>query len=992
MSITQRGQRRLVFWPLLYTFLCLVEVIAFSGNAKALNPHRLITQYVHRSWTRTDGLPADVIWATAQTPDGYMWFGTSNGLLRFDGVQFKVYDSHDTPAFKSNDIRSLLVSHNGALWIGTYGAGAIREKNGVFTRYTTKQGLAQNLVYDIYQDKNGNLWFATGAGLSEFSHGHFKNYTKKNGLPSDRVYRVIQGPKGAIWAGTLTGGLARLAHGHITTYNKKDGLASNQIHSLFVTNSGKLLVGVYGGALYWYHKGHFTNIGVPKSMAGNGIESIVEGNNGTLWLGSYGGGLIRDDHGHFSRLFGEQQISSDYVFSLFFGKQGSLWVGTRNGLNQLRNGYFLTYGRPEGLANSVFDVYQSASGAMWIGSEGKGLYGWKSGKISHLTTLNGLTSNSISALCGDGHGGLWIGTFGGGLDHYNRGLQNVFKKKNGLASNYVFAIMRAHNGSLWVATDGGVSHLVNGQVIKTYTHQDGLPNALVRVLYQSPSGKIWFGTNGGGLVSFYKGHFKDYTTADGLGSNLIYALYQGQNGELWIGTRGGGLSRLKNGQFYSYSLSSGFPENSVYAIVPDRAGNLWISSPTMLARVSIKQLNRLAAGKIKRLAPHTFNELAGLRSSQFVGGYQPSGVQAKDGTLWFPSTAGIVRVMPSQVTSKNIRPPVYITGVTANGRWISPTNGTIVLPAHDNDLQIHYTALNFIDPKHTQFRYRLSHFDSHWVNAGTRRVAYYTHLPPGEFNFTVIATTDHNSNLRARAGLTLYHAAYFYQTIWFDLLLGLATISLLILLYRFRVRQLKIRERTLTRLVKERTYQLEQTLERVEQISKTDDLTNIPNRRSLIEILHREWSRSSRQHRPLSLIMIDIDYFKKLNDSYGHQSGDDRLRAVAALLQAGILRSGDTVGRYGGEEFLVILPDTSIEAATIVAERLRNAVVAAGLEHRYGGIGDIITISAGVAAAAPDDNLLTPENLLQEADNALYKAKQNGRNQTFAENVNIRKQ
>ncbi|NBB93852.1 MAG: diguanylate cyclase, partial [Gammaproteobacteria bacterium] len=386
----------------------------------------------------------------------------------------------------------------------------------------------------------------------------------------------------------------------------------------------------------------------------------------------------------------------------------------------------------------------------------------------------------------------------------------------------------------------------------------------------------------------------------------------------------------------------------------------------------------LADGERARIDARLFNESDGLRNSQFAGGFQPSVATGPEGRIWFPSLAGLVRVAPERLAINRVEPPVVVEAVVIDGRPV-PAGEPVSLPPGSDNLEIHYTALSFIAPDQVDFRYRLRGYDRDWQSVGGRRTAYYTRLPAGEFRFEVRASNNDGVWSRQAAAVQVVQAPFVWQTTWFRVLAALGIALLAWLLYRLSVRQFRTREQRLSSLVRERTEQLEQALEAVERSSRIDGLTGVANRGYFDERLEREWRVARRDRAPLGLVLVDIDHFKRLNDSRGHQAGDDCLQRVAEALLGTVHRPGDLVARYGGEEFVILLPQTDIESVGVLAERMRSVIEALGQPHAEGGSEGVVTISAGAVSLVPRPDL-EPRELVERADRALYDAKKAGRN------------
>lgn len=946
-----------------------------------LDPDKAITQLVHDAWGTRQGLPDRRVAAIAQTADGYLWIGTGSGLARFDGIAFTVFRSASVPEIGNDDIRALQVDGTGALWIGTYGGGLTRLQNGKFTRFTTADGLAHDTVYRISRGRGDVLWIGTGGGVSRLEAGAFTNFSTADGLDSNVVFPVLEDREGAVWVGTYGGGLSRYQDGEFTTFRAADGLGSDLILDLLEDPDGSLWVSTYGGGLVRYRDGVFSRF-VGENGAGHDRPfMLLRDRSASLWIGNYDGGLSRLHEGRYAHFNRRQGLSDNLVLALFQDREGSLWVGTTGGLDRLRNGKLTHYSTAEGLSHDrVYAVYEQQAGTLWIATEGGGLNRLRDGQVSVFTAADGLASDNVVSLAGDRAGDLWIGTVGQGVS-VRRGGRFI---NHGVAQGIqglIYALAEGPDGAMWVGGSAGLGRLRDGQ-FTPLDKDDGLPAEAVRAMLQDRDDGLWIGSNGGGLSLLRQGGFTTWTGADGLGGNFVYALHQDDDGVLWIGTKDGGLSRFKQGRLFAFAGRGGMDNTAVYQIL-EHDGALWLSSPNRLLRVDKRQLDAVAAGSGALVETTVLDQAAGLRGG-FNGGSQPAGWKAADGRLWFASDAGLVVVDPDSIPVNGLIPPVHIEWLLVDGRRVdgnagAPANG-IELPPGRGNLEIHYTALSLVAPDQVRFRYRLEGFDAGWIEAGTRRVAYYTNVPPGRYRFQVLASNNDGLWNQEGAVIAFHLTPAFHRTWWFAVLAGLAALLAVLALHGLNTRQLRRRSQALAGIVTERTRELAAANAALRRLSTLDALTGISNRRGFDQKFEEEWARARRHGWPLSAAMIDIDHFKPFNDGYGHQQGDDCLRQVADALRQGTARSGDHVARYGGEEFLVLLPNTGPEGAVAVAERLRRAIEALAIPHEFAGDTRHVTVSAGVGTALPGQDRI-PGELIARADAALYEAKRSGRNQ-----------
>jgi PAS domain S-box-containing protein len=778
----------------------------------SLDLSKAITQYIHDVWQTESGLPQDSVLAITQTRDGYLWLGTEDGLARFDGVRFSIFDKSNTRELGMNTIAALLQDRAGNLWIGTNGGGLTRLHGRHFRTFTAKDGLGSDVILSLYEDQQGNIWIGTdGGGLARFRHGRFTSYKVKNGLPDNSIFSICQDREGNLWLGTHAG-VSRLSHGRFTTLGTREGLSNLFIKSVYIDRDGTLWVGSNGGGLSRLQKdGRFTTYTTKEGLSSNAIWSLYQDREGSLWIGTGAGGLDRLHDGRFTAYTAKQGLSGNDVSSIFEDREGSLWIGTNDGgLNRLRDGAFTPYTTLEGLSSDVvLPVYEDREGNLWAGTDGGGLNRLKDGKVTSYTTKNGLSNNQVFSICEDPQGTLWVGTRHG-LNQFKNGKFELYRRRSGLPDDVVTATYVDRQGTLWIGTRGGLSRM-EGSGFLTYTTRQGLSNNHISSMYEDSSGSLWVGTLGGGLNRLKDGKFTTYTTANGLSNDMVWALYGEHDGTLWIGTNGGGLVRLKEGKFTSFTTRNGLFDDVVFQILDDGHGNLWMSSDKGVFRANKAELNAFARGSVHSIYCVSYGTADGMKSKECNGGFQPAGWKLRDGRLCFPTTKGLVFIDPSRLRPNPVAPPVVIEQVTADRRALSPSHAAKVPPGK-GQLEFEFAALSFISPDNIHFKYRLDGFDKEWVDAGSRRAAYYTNIPPGEYRFTVIACNSDGVWNNTGASFSLTLEPHFYQTLWFYALCSFLVLSLAIAAHLLRIRQFNEREKELSRRVDERTRELQQEI------------------------------------------------------------------------------------------------------------------------------------------------------------------------------------
>jgi diguanylate cyclase (GGDEF)-like protein len=951
--------------------LCVLSPVP----ALAVDPARALSQYRYQSWTSEHGLPADTVNASVHARDGYLWLGTEEGLARFDGLRFTVFTSRNTPAMTDHRVRALHEDSQGTLWVGTRGGGLVRYRDHSFSAITTRDGLTSDRILAVAGGPGGVVWIATdGGGINRYENGRVTAYSTRQGLSSDTVSALAVDGHGVVWAGTAAGGLDRLAGSrfeHVAARGQSGSTAA-----IVPSRDGSIWFGSRTGGLWRLQSGQVAVIGGVDGLAGDRIMSLLEDRDANIWVGTDGHGIVRLRNGNGTRYTAADGFAGDIAASLSEDREGSIWIGTGGaGLVQARDSRFVSFGRTEGLSHEMaLAVLADRSGTIWIGTHGGGLNRLTAGRLSPAGPP-ALGTAVIYSLLEDSRGDIWVGTADAGIVQLRReGAATFHRMGSGLASNTIHALLEDDRGVIWAGTRGGVSRFENGRWT-TVTGAGGLANAFVTALALGRGGVLWAGTNGGGLSRIDGDRIATYTAEDHL-ANRVRAVHEDSNGRVWVGTGGGGLNLFRDGRFLPLTSANGVPDD-IRAIVDDGSGAFWMSSNRGVFRAARSQLLAAAGDPDARVDAAQFGVADGMRSAEINGGFQPAAARGTDGRIWFPTARGVTAVDPAWTPSPAPPPQVQIESVSLNRTPVTPSDPA-ARAAGSGELEVTYTGLWFRDPSRLRFQYQLQNFDRGWIDAGTRRTAFYTNLPAGSYTFRVRTVTAEDVWSEADATFAVQLQPRFYQTGLFVTLCVFGVALALMGAYRWRLRVLRDLQADLMRLVRERTEQLEEANRSLAQMSYVDALTEVANRRSFEEALTTEWRRAARARSNLSLVMIDIDGFKSYNDALGHQAGDECLRKVAQVITESAGRAADTVARYGGEEFVILLPDTDVAGAAALGERVRAAIDHRNIWHPAMPK-DRLTVSVGVATVTGQDGQ-DAAALVRAADNALYQAKRDGRN------------
>jgi signal transduction histidine kinase/ligand-binding sensor domain-containing protein len=624
-------------------------------------------------------------------------------------------------------------------------------------------------------------------------------------------------------------GLARLDHGRLRVFTTADGLPSNQIRSTCEARDGTRWVAGLDFGLSRSNGGRFEQYSDSQISQRENVTALHCASDGSVWVGK-SSGLTQIRAGS-SRSFSVRSgLPDNAVSSLAGGPDGSLWIGTNDGISRYRNGEISVYRTRDGLSHSsVLSLYVDREGSLWAGTK-DGLDQFADSKVTPYTTNEGMLSNDAGPVLEDTTGHLWIGTLGRGLNSFDGHRFRSLTTKDGLVDNTILSLEIGKGNDIWVGTRKGLNRLSNGKVVSTYTQKDGLSGPDIHALFMDMSGTLWAGTSKGvdrfdgtrfttagmtpradpsAVIALRGAHDVRLFVSTDVGAfyylpdnafnsyplqGVIHPVDSYYNDHAhhseWMGTLGSGLLRWQNGTLAHIRVKDGLYDNRIYSILKDDRSNFWMASSKGIFRVSEKELEDFADGKTRNVTSIPFS--TGQLRFECQSGVQPAACRTRDGRLWFSTTNGLVVVDPNHLRQNRIAPPVHITAIVVNGQRIDPRQNLQLKPFEKN-VEIRYSGLSFISPEKVIFRYILDGYEKTWTEVAGRRAAFFTNLPPGNFQFKVMARNADGIWSTQPASLSFAIEPRLYQRPWFFPLLGCALAIAITAGYRMRIRQLKQR-------------------------------------------------------------------------------------------------------------------------------------------------------------------------------------------------------
>lgn len=944
---------------------------------------------------RDSGLSNLSVSSIVQDKYGFIWFGTQGGLNLYDGRQIKVIrnDPFNSSGLVHNLIQTMYYDEeHHEIWIGTYqGISRYLISDNKFINYTVDENeLSNSIVITILKDDEGYIWAGTMEGLNRIDPdtGKIKIYEVEENvvrdllidssgrmliatyaglmyfdkdadaikkidldLPSTYVMVIEEFDKGRISMGLWDGGLVEIDI-DMTNQTQKS-FKDNRIYSLIETSDGTKWAGSWGGGLFAiYDNGqedHFEGNGLGTQLVHPVVYSMLEDDRGMLWIGTNGGGIckVNPKDRNYIKMSHEPEeatsLSQGKVIKIFEDSNFGLWFSIyNNGLNYYdeESGEIVKFvNDPDDDSsiqnNQITEIIEIDDKKMIFGtSSGMELFDMKTRQFSRLNIVPDGTL--IYALEKDLDGNLWIGSYRNGLFLYNheKGIIKEFKNdinsKYKISDNLIYDITQDSRGWIWVATNNGLNVLKKGDDdFKSYKSESGvytdIASNTIRAIFEDSHNRLWIGTVGGGLAlyDYESDSFRNFTEEEGLSNNIVMGILEGDDGRIWVSTQNG--------------ISIINPENySIFVLTPDDGIGGW----------------------------------------EFNAGYEKD----YNGNMIFGGVHGITSIPSKHEEGDVDAPRVYITDVTLFQESIDENqlffnDFSLEFKYNESHIGFNVVALDYDSPEKVNFLYKLEGFDEKWINNGNRNYISYSLLAPGEYELKVIAETS-KSIKSEPVSIKIKVLRPWYKHNMAYALYVVLLIILSSMIIKIRDGQL-INEKNSELAILNRKLKLANI--ELEKLSIRDSLTGLYNRRYFDIIIQEQINLANRSGTSISLIMIDIDNFKKINDSYGHVAGDYFLEDMSHAVMNVLKRSTDFAARYGGDEIGIVLYDTDLSGAINLANDIQKSMSSVRVRSEYES--DIVstTVSIGLISLVPDKHT-DMRMIVEQADKILYEAKAAGKN------------
>lgn len=910
--------------PRLLVVLCSLACASAYLSAQAVDPEKSLTQYIKTAWSADAGIKEalDLI----QDNQGYIWIGTYDGPVRFDGISFVIpTDIRGTPA--PGSARAFCLDSEGSLWIGSNNQGLVRYRRQRYDYFDMSQGLPNNSVRRLLHDSKGRIWVGTVAGLAVLESETIRTFSNEPELQTAQIMFLQEDAFGRIWVGTNgTNGLYVIEGDKVRPENSLLPATEGRQRTVNLLFAGPDTWVATERNLYRLRQSALVESWqLSDFLPANSRfapSTLYLSGDGTLWL--YGdGGMLRLHRGAGSFFDTRQGLSDSLVTSLLSDREGNLWVGSGRGLDKFSGSKFAVYGISEGLTDpGVNTVLAKSDGSIWLGTNnGVGVLAAGATGIRMLSDMPELFGR-IRHMIEDRHGVVWLSVYGNGLYGIENGkLRYIFKETDGLVGNRVRTIMESSDGSLYVGTTTGLSIIsADRKSIQNHTPATGMGFLYVMCVYEDSAGRIWLGSDGQGIQLYENGRFGPVLNQQGgLAGDVVFRFLQLEPaGDMFV-TTAGGISRIGKDRLFSYTTAQGLPVDAVFEIVPDREGNLWLTTTSAIIRVSRQDMDAVAAGQLSQLACQLFDKGSGLRELPMSTAF--SAVDSL-GTIWFPTLSGAARIDPLNIPGNQVPPPVIIIdSVFIDGTEFERSQKSVIRP-QDKKIDLAFTALSFVAPEKVLLQYMLEGFDNDWSPLGKKREATYTNLDPGKYRFLVRAVNNDGVYSENAVSFSFSKQAWWHQTWYFRLLASLFLLavfsSLAYLLHLDRTRRYreKLAQQEKELALERKALEFERKAKEIETELKLSYSRFVPQ--EFISILKRtsilEVQLGDQVQRHMSVLFADIRSFAGISEAMTPAESFAFLNTYLQAIEPGLKRNGGFVDKYVGDAIMALFPESIVSA------------------------------------------------------------------------------
>ncbi len=860
------------------TLLMLSPLIVLDSYAFQPKILAQLDSLTARIWTLDDGLPVNTVNQIAQDDDGFIWLTTYDGLVRFDGLEFKVYNFSNTPEMLNNRTTQIHIQRDVGLWVALEYGGVLLKKGDNFEYFGLDQGFTNSDITKIFEDKFGRVFFVTLEGLYVYDESKFRKFYKGESILKNQISSTYVDIKdGSVWLSTHDG-LAHIVDDDITFHNISNTATNNLVRGVVRDEDGILIAGSNDGVYelkgqnlvpstkYKFFDGHgikhfyfdkyskLINTSEGLFLEENGAYKNLNGGypdkdifiymfyrdtQGTLWMPNNRGVLFTLKENVFRKFDEVSQIDGFTFSGVFEDNEQSIWVGTlQEGIIRLRSSKIRTLGVAEGLSGgNILGLLEDTKGRFWIGTRGDGLNVVDGEKIINYKEGKEIETNIVQTIAEDSAGNIWIGHYQKGLDRFTDGEITHFDFSEAYEKNDIHALFVSKDGALWAGTYSGlVNFNSNLTEQKWFGRKDGLSGEKIRYITEDKNGGIWVGSLEGGVSRLKDGTFTNYTMNAGLSSNNVRSIYIDNDDVIWVGTENNGLNRIEKGAISYVSTEHGLPDYNIHWISEDKNGFLWISTNRGVSKINKGELNLYLNGKLDEFQLTQFGRADGMRSPEGNGSFQEAGIKTKYATFWISTQDGVSIINNNTSKGEISFPPVIIEGITARDSSYTPNEDIVVIDEGSDDFQIKFHAITFINPEKTKFRYKLDGYQDNWV-VTNERAASFTQIPPDTYRFLVQATNNDGVWSTDTTSVSIIIQPRFFQNIFFYIAVAILLAMIYYITLRFRYRMLISRQQKMQVIIDTQTQQIreeknalieqhkiiEKQAKHLEEVNKTKD-------------------------------------------------------------------------------------------------------------------------------------------------------------------------